>query len=277
MEQNQFKLHCSKFVDYGNQKISMSFVTKLLFSILGGGFIAIGFIAFILCKGQLGTYGALLGSLLFPVGLLMCIYLGGNLFTSNCILISSVVAKDSSIGKYTIDLLITLLGNLIGGFLVALIAWGAGVFRSTVNYEALMGVANSKMSATAGHDWWNNIFSGIMCNVLVAGSVLVYINVDNKVVSTFVIYLMLVVFVFCGFQHVVANLFLYSEAMLVQTNHEQMWNATNYGEVFYINLLPTLVGNFIGGVAITMGCMSTTLLKHKNHDREESNKEGLKN
>ncbi len=268
MKENQFKLHCTEFIDYSNQKITMSFITKLLFSILGGIFIGMGFIAFILCKGKIPTYGTLLGSLLFPIGLLMCIYLGGNLFTSNCILISSVVSKQQTICKYTIDLLITLLGNLIGGFLLALIAWGAGVFHQEGEYNALMDVANGKMSASSGHDWWNNIFSGILCNVLVAGSILVYIKVDNKVVSTFIIYLMLVVFVFCGFQHVVANLYLYSEAMLVQINHTQLWNSTNYGEVFYINLIPTLIGNFIGGVAITMSVLGTTVLKHKSHDNE---------
>ncbi len=268
MKENKFKMNCPEFISFSEQKITMNFWAKLLFSILGGVFIAMGFIAFILSKGNLGQYGSIIGSLLFPVGLMMCLYLGGNLFTSNCILIASVCSKQQKVSKYAIDLLITLLGNLIGGFLIALISWAAGAFETKINYEALMSVANSKMDPYSGHDWWNNIFSGILCNLLVAGSVIVYFKVENKAVATFVIYLMLTVFVFCGFQHVVANLFLYSTAMLAQTNHEQIWSGANYGKVFYINLIPTLIGNFIGGILITFSCMEIQVLKHSKSSKK---------
>ncbi len=277
-EKKNYQQHYQKFIDFSVQKLKMTFFTKLLFSIMGGAFVAIGFIAYILSRKINDSWGIVVGSLLFPVGLLMCLFLGGNLFTSNCIASAGVLSKRYKWYHLLADLSVTLLGNFIGSFIVALIAWGAGAFHGD-GYDALMRVANTKLNLLytaqghvttqgTGHEWWTNIFSGMLCNVLVAGSVIAFITIDKKGVSVFVVYLMLVVFVLCGFQHVVANLFLYSAAMLAQIDHPT-WDAVHYGQVFYVNLLPTLIGNFLGGVLITMACIGTNVLKHKHDDEEK--------
>ena len=97
----------------------------------------------------------LAGACMFPVGLLMCIYLGGNLFTSNCMGVIATVYRDKTIFAYFRDLMITFIGNMIGSFLIAAICWGAGIFgpikELSKQAEYIINMAMSKIDVHHMH------------------------------------------------------------------------------------------------------------------------------
>ncbi|MGL4948566.1 MAG: formate/nitrite transporter family protein [Mycoplasma sp.] len=281
------KEHFAHYNEYTTTKLKYNLFKKLMLAILGGAFVAIGYTGTLVVYGFAEGAGDLaglykfLGACLFPVGLLLCIFLGGSLYTSNCMGFISLLYKDRKGRHYMLDLFITLVGNGLGCLLIALIVWGSGLFGG-VGGSALTSAgadviktALHKIDASHGNAWWNNLIGGILCNIIIVGTTLVNINCKNKGVSTFVIFLMLVVFVLSGYQHVVANLYVFSIGGLLSTgaaNSSLMFTGLQAGEVFYVNLIPSMIGNLIGGVMIAGAylCAGSYVYNKKKHQLKEN-------
>ncbi len=268
MNLKHFKLKKELFVqyeEYARAKLEYVWFKKLIFAILGGVFIGIGYVGTLMIATTTGVSSeiskilSIVGSLLFPVGLLLCIYLGGNLFTSNCMGLISIVYKEKKWKHYFVDLAITFIGNWIGCLLIALVVWGAGLFgtSSVVDHDRayrVIEIAKQKISASHNHDWWNNMLSGILCNILIVACTMISIITSKKGVGASIIYLILVVFVVSGYQHVVANMYVFSQAGLLSIySHGAMatFSGAEAGKIFYINIIPTMVGNWIGGAIMS--------------------------
>lgn len=285
MNLKHFKLKKELFTQYeefARAKLDYVWFKKLIFGMMGGLFIGIGYIGTLMVSTITGvseTTSKLLsvaGSLLFPVGLLLCIYLGGNLFTSNCMGLISVVCKERKWYHYIFDLSLTFIGNWIGSLIIALIAWGAGLFGiehiEGERAAKIIDLAKQKFDASHDHDWWNNILSGILCNILVVACTMVSILTNKKGVGAFVVYLILVVFVISGYQHVVANMFIFTEAGLLSTHAtdaQYIFTAHDVGKMFYINIIPTMLGNWIGGAIMSSVYMWASSYVKKNDKLEE--------
>lgn len=269
------KEYFEAFNAYTSGKLKYNWFKKLLLGILGGVFIGLGYTGYLLMAGLSSTAGDLgplylfIGCLLFPTGLLLCIYLGGNLFTSNCMGFISILYKEHKIEHYFMDLGITLIGNAIGCILLALIIWASNVFGTVNSGEfsdtVLYIIELAKKKYNVEHQWWNNFFSGILCNVIIVGTTIISIQTKKSGVGAFVIYLMLVIFIFSGYQHVVANIFLFSIAgwLSFGADAAHSFVAAEAGEIIYTNLIPSMIGNLFGGLAIT-GCylMAQSYIHH---------------
>lgn len=253
------------------EKVNYNFVKKLILSMMGGIFAGLGYIAYNLLNGgsynELGEFvkdfghdGFFYGALLFPMGIMMCIFLGGNLFTSNVLVIMGVYAKKIKFRIFAHDLFVTLIGNILGGILISLLAFGSSIywnFDQANGFEinnigqGVIYLANKKVST----EWWTNILSGILCNMIVAGSIYAFVKVNNRALGSMIVYLFIVVFAICGFQHVVANTFVFTQASLIHIiappDIQPIFGRLEMGESVYINMLPTLIGNVIGGVFIS--------------------------
>lgn len=252
------------------EKVNYKFIKKLILSMMGGIFAGLGYIAFNLLNG--GSYddsvftrnyesGFFFGALLFPVGIMMCIFLGGNLFTSNVLVIMGVYAKKIRIKLFAHDLLVTLMGNVIGAMLISLLAFGSSIywtFDPSKGFEindigtGIMYLANKKVST----EWWSNILSGILCNMIVAGSIYAYVKVNNRALGAMLVYLFIVFFAICGFQHVVANTYVFTQASLINiiappNIQQELFGRLEMGQSLYINMFPTILGNLLGGVLIS--------------------------
>jgi formate/nitrite transporter FocA (FNT family) len=86
---------------------------KIIYGVLGGIFIGLGFTAFymITLKASDAGIGLFLGSIMFAVGIVMCVILGGSLITTNCLTLSCALVKKSEIKKHLIDLGIVTVTN----------------------------------------------------------------------------------------------------------------------------------------------------------------------
>ena len=174
-------------------------------SICAGISISIGCIAFLLSPIKI------IGALLFCVGLLSIVVHRFTLFTGTI----------SSVTKSTImDNIGILLYNILGVIILALIFVGTGI-STDVNV-----IVASKLSA----DIIEVFCKAILCNMLICLAVDEWKNTQNSLI----VILCVTVFVFCGFEHCIANTFY----MLV---------ANNFSIKF---LIVNVLGNAFGGIML---------------------------
>lgn len=192
----------------------------LLKSILAGIMIAIG--------GTINlTIGGLAGSILFAIGLFMIVVNGYNLYTGK---IGYLFDNDK---KYIIELIITLFGNLIGTLSCGYILLLTRIGDKIQNVSKV--ICETKLNDT----WYSILILSIFCGMLMYLAVNLYkeIKDSGKYIAVFIC---VCVFILCGFEHCVANMYYFSVA--------NMWN---FNTVLY--LLIMILGNSIGSLIIAIG------------------------
>lgn len=177
-----------------NRKINdCKYINYLIKGIFAGFFIGIGGTAY------LAVSNSFLGAFLFSIGLLtICIY-GMNLFTGK---IGYILVEKKG---YIFELLLTLVGNFIGTYVVGF------MIRNTrfVNYqEKAISLSNIKIN-----DNYLSIFVlSIFCGMLMYLAVNNYKKLDNNIGKYLSVILCVMVFILCGFEHCVANMYYFSVA-----------------------------------------------------------------
>ena len=167
-----------------------------------------------------------IGSFLFSIGLLMICMYNMNLYTGK---IGYVVVNKKS---YLIELLLTLIGNFIGTYLLAL-----GMLNSRFSSisDKAKGICEMKFN--------DNLISILILSTLCG--ILMYIAVNNyKKHSTSIgkymgIFMCVMVFILSGFEHSVANMYYFSVANMLS------WNTLLY-------ILIMVLGNSIGAILISL-------------------------
>lgn len=234
-----------------------------LLGILAGMFIALAAVGAntASCTIANASVGKLVGACIFPVGLLMVLVAGSELFTGNNLIIVSVLTGDVKWGAMLKNWVIVYLGNFVGSMLVALLVVYAGQFNLFGGALAVttISVATGKASLAFGPA----ILKGILCNFLVC--IAVWISFAAKSVGGKLagIYLPIMLFVLAGFEHSVANMYYVPAGLLAKMNPTALAAATDagiavdqltWGNFFINNLIPVTIGNIIGG-AVLVGVM----------------------
>ena len=114
----------STYETIGTAKTRLSFRKTFLPGILAGAFIALGGLGSQIasvCAPDPST-ARLVSSVVFPIGLFMVLVGGAELFTGNCLIIIPVLSKKATISGMLRNWVIVYLGNMVGGFLIALLA-----------------------------------------------------------------------------------------------------------------------------------------------------------
>lgn len=195
----------------------MKRVKTFVYGTLAGISVAIGGTAFLSVESKP------LGALLFTVGLFTICTFGFSLFTGK---VCYVFERDLD---YAMDLPIIWLGNLFGTWLTA---FAESLTRSG---PALAEKAQAMCRVKLGDNILSIFILAVFCNILI------FIAVDgfNKNPHELGKYLSLIfgvtVFILCGFEHCVANMYYFSIA--------GMWSAKTLGYVLVMTL-----GNAVGGV-----------------------------
>lgn len=163
---------------------------KMISGIMAGIFISIGAMTY------LSIPNALLGSLFFSAGIFLVLNLHNMLVTRVCPL---VVYEG---GYCWQDILISWIGNGIG-ILIAAIVIGFSRFESVI-HEPLRAIAETKLNDTP-----QSLFVlGVLCACLVAFAVLIGGRYERGTFAQiFYVWLFITAFVFCGFEHIVADMF----------------------------------------------------------------------
>jgi formate/nitrite transporter len=251
----------------GTAKTLLPWDKTLLMGFLAGAYIAFGgFLAFIATQGMtaagypVGLYRFVFGAV-FPVGLMLVVIAGSELFTGNCMFpVMSVLHRKASGAGLLKNWVGSYVGNFIGSIFVAgLLAVASGIIVYKVGgpqsaaYLNVQAVWNAKMAL----NFWQALYRGIGCNWLVCLAVWLAVASDDTIGKIFGIWFPISAFVAIGFEHSIANMF-FLPTYIFATN----WNDWgNWGAFFYVNLLPVTIGNIIGGAIFVAMIYWYTLLR----------------
>lgn len=247
-------------IQNGIKKTNLTTKKLILLGIAAGFFIGIGAEASSLAMHGISNVGLArtVAGAVFPIGLMLIVLLGGELFTGNCLISMAVYDKRAKLKGMIRNLIIVYISNFIGA---ALMAWminncgqlnfsdgGAGAFTIKV---ALGKVGIDPMQA---------IVSGILCNVLVCLAIFMAATAKDVAGKCIAIFFPIFVFVISGFEHCVANMYYIPAGILATHNPLYVAKATelygitaeqlsglNFGSMFS-NLIPVTIGNIIGGM-----------------------------
>jgi len=228
-------------LDVTNKKMNRKFSKIFVSSILAGMFIGLGFYACIVINSYKyidishASEGILkfLGAFVFAVGLIMVLIAGADLFTGNCLVMFGCFKGEVKFTKVVCHLLIVILGNFLGGLILAFLIYVAKAPNDAIIAE-IMNICEKKYS----HNFLSSLILGFLCNIMVA--IAVYMSYAAKTVSgkVIIVILPIIAFILMSFEHSVANMFILPlNAMLQRDGILQIIN----------NLIPVILGNFLGG------------------------------
>ncbi|WP_149426839.1 formate/nitrite transporter family protein [Exiguobacterium acetylicum] len=221
--------------------------------------IFIGFAIIFTLKAINGLYIAespvatLVGGLTFGVALVLIVYGGAELFTGNTMYFTTATMRGYTTKMDTMKVwLICLIGNGLGGLAFALLFSQTGIIQELGMNNWLFSVSETKIH----HTTWEIFTRAIFCNWMVCLAIFIPKNMKNELAQIMMMMVLVAVFFASGFDHVIANMALFSIALVVP--HPD--TITFAGAMH--NLLPALAGNIIGG-AVFMGMIYTWLNKEK--------------
>lgn len=251
------------YITTGKAKVNTPISKMFLLAILAGVFIGIGGVGAttVAVSVTQASVGKFLGACVFPGGLTMVLLAGSELFTGNTLLVIPLLEKEISLSGMLKNWAVVYIGNFVGGFLAAA---GAVYSHQIGSFENQMAV--SVISAAAGKcsmTFSDALIRGILCNFLVC--IAVWISFAAKDVAGKVtgLFFPIMMFVLCGFEHSVANMYYISAGILAKgipayaeaaKEAGVNLNAVSWGSFLGGNLLPVTIGNIIGG-AVCVGCV----------------------
>lgn len=253
--------------DYA-KKAKYPVLKVLLYGLLAGMFIAIGAQASMLAVHNIADPGVAktVAGVVFPIGLMLIVLVGGQLFTGNCLLFMSAWDKKISWAKVAKNLCLVWCANIAGAAVIAALCYFSGQFD--FNYGALGAYTIKTAVAKANIDPIKALISGILCNILVCATILVAGATKDVAGRILGIFFAIFVFVISGFEHCIANGYYLPAGLIAKTNSEYVKvaeevyhisadkiDSLNISNVFFNNLLPVTIGNIIGGGIVIGGIM----------------------
>lgn len=245
----------------GEGKVQLPLLKCILLGLMAGAFIAFGGATSSAAIHNISNQGvakALAGTI-FPVGLMMIVFVGGELFTGDCLMLAGVVDKRFSALQLIKTLIIVWLSNMAGAILIATLVYYSGLldYTSGALGAFTIKVAYGKCTITP----FKAICSGILCNILVCIAVLMATAARDIAGKVWAIFFPICAFVVGGWEHCVANMFYIPAGIIAATNDtyvakaEELYGFTaaqisasvNVGG-FISNLIPVTIGNILGGM-----------------------------
>lgn len=191
----------------------------------------------------------LLSGAMFPLGLILVVVLGAELFTgNNATLIPAYMDRHYRFGAVVRNWTIVYFGNFIGALAFTyLFVYLAGLTDSDPYRTATVNIAQAKTSMP----FLTVLLKGIGANWFVCLGVWLAMAGHNFVEKALGCWLPVMAFVALGFEHSIANMFYLPIGMLNGAD-------ITVGQAIFDNLIPATIGNIIGG-AVFVGCLHTYL------------------
>ena len=187
----------------------------------------------------------LLNGATFPIALILILFIGGDLFTGNCM----YVGVGWFTGRISLRQALNVLGvsffsNLCGClFFSYFLAYRTQLFSAAPYNSWVLSVANGKVA----EDWGEVVLRAIGANTLVCIGIFMGSASRSALGRLVIAWIPVMVFSVIGYDHVVANMAFIPIAL--------MYNGTQFGTGQYIwrSLIPSAIGNFIGGGVLLGG------------------------
>ena len=245
----------------GEGKVKLPILKCILLGIMAGAFIAFGGATSNAAIHNIANQGLAktLAGCIFPVGLMMIVFVGGELFTGDCLLIAGVVDKKFSTLSMIKTLIIVYFSNMVGAVIIASLVYFSGLLDYTGGALGAFTIKVAYGKATIAP--FKAICSGILCNILVCIAVLMATAAKDIAGKVWAIFFPICAFVIGGWEHCVANMFYIPAGIIAATNPDYVGKAEElYGITaqqisanlniggFVSNLIPVTIGNILGGM-----------------------------
>ena len=237
----------SNALENGRNKANMRTQRLIILSILGGAYIALGgALSLIAGYGFPESPAALqkiISGCVFPIGLILIVILGGELFTgNNAMLIPAFMNRDYGIGAVVRNWTIVYFGNFMGALAFAwLMVYLTGLTAGDPYHSAIIKVAETKVSLS----WLTVFLRGIGANWCVCLAVWLAMSGKRLAEKMLACWLPVMAFVVLGYEHCIANMFFIPLGMMEGAD-------VSTGAFILNNLVPATLGNIVGG-AIFVG------------------------
>ena len=217
-------------------------LSSFLDSVLGGVCIGIGGVVFLSCENKVT------GAVFFCLGLFTICTFGFNLFTGK---VGYIFEQPP---RYTAFVASVWLGNLVG---TGLVGYGIRLTRIAGITEKAAVMCQTKLD-----DSLPSIFIlSVLCNILMFIAVDGFKNNPHEVGKYIGIFLGVTVFILCGFEHCVANMYYIPAGLMAKAvpAYAQLaaesgldLSALTVSNFVVKNLIPVTIGNILGGVILSL-------------------------
>ncbi len=246
-------------IDRGKSKANLPTIKTILQGVLAGIFIGMGAQASSVAAHSVANVGLsrTIAGCVFPIGLMMIVFLGGELFTGNTMIAAAAFEKKATWYQYARNLTIIFFSNFLGAFIIVALTSLSGQWNYT---EGLLGAYTIKVAyGKTGLDFVTAFSSGILCNLFVCVAVLMAVAAKDAAGKIFGVFFPIFAFVVSGFEHCVANMYYIPAGLLAKLNPKYLEKAEEaYGltadklESLSVagmikNLIPVTLGNIVGG------------------------------
>lgn len=228
----------------------------IILTMLAGAYIAFGGILSVIVgygfpgiTAENPAMQKLLSGAMFPIGLILVVVLGAELFTgNNALLMPPLMAKKCTWRDVLVNWALVYLGNFLGAILfVFVMVYFVGLTAAEPYHSAIIGIAKAKVSMP----WLVVMVKGIGANWCVCLAIWLALSAKSSGAKMFGCWLPVMAFVALGYEHSIANMFFIPCGMLEGAD-VTAW------QMIWRNLVPATIGNIIGG-ALLVGCVHTFL------------------
>ena len=233
----------------------------ILLGIFAGMFIAGGASASRLAVRAISNMGLarLVAGTIFPVGLMMIVLVGGELFTGDCLMIMGCVHGKFSVSKMVKVLIVVYLSNLVGSLLFAGLVYASGQYNYT---NGMLGAFTIKVAlGKVNLSFGAAVASGILCNIFVCMAVLMATAARDISGKIWGIFFPILTFIVSGYEHCVANMYYIPAGIFAKASSTYaslamesygyttlQLDSLNWANFVVKNLIPVTIGNILGGM-----------------------------
>ncbi|KGG79407.1 FdhC protein [Caloranaerobacter azorensis H53214] len=231
-------------INAGIKKANLSALQMILLGIFAGIFIGFGAQADITVMQTLKNVDIglmkFMGAAVFPVGLMLVVMAGAELFTGNNLMTLALMDKKITLNQMLKNWFFVYLGNFIGSILLAAVVVKSGLYKiDTPATQLATKIAAGKIGLT-----FNQAFlRAILCNIIVVLAVWLATGAQDVISKIFACWFPIMMFVLSGYEHSVANMYFISLGKFLGLE-------TTWGQIWAKNLIPVTLGNIVGGAVI---------------------------
>ena len=210
--------------------MAKNLLLNFLKGILAGLSIGLGGFLYILMVHYVdGELGKVLGSILFAVGLFLVCTFKLSLYTGKI----GVVYEGKQTKEFYLSLPIMLVGNAIGAFGLGYLCFF--IFRNTEIMNTVNSTCSIRTSLNSFNDYLSCMIKSLLCGFCVYMAVKLFALNRLKPLGISLLVFFVFVFVYCGFQHCIANMFYFGFGNHINGN-------------MFINLALVILFNSIGPI-----------------------------
>jgi len=229
-------------IDAGVIKSKLSITRMIILGILAGAYISFGGYGAIVITQTLGNIDAglsrFMGAFVFPVGLMLVVIAGGELFTGNNLMTLALLDRKITLRSMLRNWFFVYFANFLGAVLLAYGIYKADIMINDTLKTALnIGILKMSFSFEVA------VIRGILCNIVVVLAVWMGAaaqDISSRILAT---WFPIMLFVLTGLEHSIANMFFLVLGKFLGLD-------ASWLDIWIRNIIPVTIGNIIGGAII---------------------------